>query len=615
MILLVIGTDTEVGKTFVGIRLARCMVAAGLRVVAIKPVESGCSEASPNGEDGVGLANATGQHQPRAALMRLCAPLAPPVAADRQGAELPWATWIRTIRAAAADNDVVLVEGAGGLMSPLTWDHTALDLAVELGAHALLVARDKLGVLNHALSAVRLLRSAAVPLLGVVFNAEAPDASTETNAPTFARFSGVERTVTCQQETGPGQEQEVWKEIVAWVFQDLRAVDPGPWEKLTQRGLRHITKRGLLRKTKALVLSPGASLDGVRHALAERPDHKVVLFSSNDYLGLSSHPRVVHRTMEATQRFGLGPRGSPLVCGYTHLHEELESKLANLCRTQAALLFPTGYAANTATLTALVGLGGLSRGGRSCDIYSDALNHASIIDGCRLAQRYGARVHVYRHRDMDHLEALLQAGKAAHRLIVTDGVFSMDGTLAPLTALGDLKRRYGALLACDEAHATLVYDRLDGADEVDVHIGTLSKAVGAMGGFAAVTREMREVILNAGRPLVFSTALPMPLVAAALASLELVAEEPGIRESLWARVRQLGEGLGKTLSAPIAPIILGDDQRAMRISSELLELGYHVPGIRPPTVPPGTARLRIALSAAHTQDDVAGLLHALASRA
>lgn len=368
------------------------------------------------------------------------------------------------------------------------------------------------------------------------------------------------------------------------------------WNDWLDAAIGKLDEHDLLR-----TLEPIEPVDAV-HVRADGRD--LTLFSSNDYLGLSHHPKVREAVAEASERVGMGPRGSALVCGYTTAHAALERELAELKGGQEGLLFPTGYAANMGVISSL--------GGPGVAIFSDALNHASIIDGCRLARRRGATLEVYEHGDMDALAELLAASDAERKLIVTDTVFSMDGDLAPLGRLAALKREHDALLVVDEAHGTLVFGEAGGGvaehvgveDDIDVHVGTLSKAVGALGGFAATSTKLRQWIFNRGRAFVFSTAQPVPVVEAARAAIRTAREEPEIRERLWARIEQLGARLGRELTSPIVPIVLGEEARALAASEKLLDEGFHVIAIRPPTVPPGTSRLRVALSAAHSADDV-----------
>ena len=331
---------------------------------------------------------------------------------------------------------------------------------------------------------------------------------------------------------------------------------------------------------------------------------EVVLFSSNDYLGLSTHLEVRAAVAEAAERHGLGPRGSALVCGHTTHHEALAQELASFVNKPACLLFPTGFGANGGALGAVAGQGAA--------IFSDALNHASIIDGCRLTR---AQVQVYRHADVSHLETLLKATPASVRVVVTDAVFGMDGDLAPLRDIAALKQRHEFIWIVDEAHASLVFGpglagHLGVEDAVDLHVGTLSKAFGAQGGFVATSERGRDLLVNTARTNIFSTALPLPVVAGVRAALRV---GPARRAALWQRVAQLGHHLGRTLASPIAPILLGDETRTMAAARALLEAGHHVVGIRPPTVPEGTSRLRIALSSEHTPAQIDALAAALTS--
>ncbi len=375
------------------------------------------------------------------------------------------------------------------------------------------------------------------------------------------------------------------------------------WNEWLDASLTKLSEHELLR-----TLEPIEPVDAV-HVRAN--GRELTLFSSNDYLGLSYHPAVREAVARAASKVGLGPRGSALVCGYTDSHEALEQELAELEGSEAALLFPTGFAANMAVLSSL--------GGPDVAIFSDALNHASIIDGCRLARRRGATLEVYPHGDTSALARLLEASDASRKLIVTDTVFSMDGDLAPLDEIVHLKQKHQALLVVDEAHGTLVFgDKGGGVAEhfeveeaIDVHVGTLSKAVGALGGFAATSEKLRQWIFNRGRAFVFSTAQPVPVVEAARAAIRVVGDEPQIRQKLWDRVEQLGARLGRELTSPIVPIVVGEEARALAASQKLLDEGFHVIAIRPPTVPPGTSRLRVALSAAHTADDVERLADVL----
>jgi 8-amino-7-oxononanoate synthase len=325
----------------------------------------------------------------------------------------------------------------------------------------------------------------------------------------------------------------------------------------------------------------------------------VVSFASNDYLGLTSHPAVVASAHEAIDRWGTGTGASRLVVGSRPLHTELEAELAAWKGTDDAVLFPTGYAANLGLLTTL--------GGTDVTILSDELNHASIVDGSRLAR---AAVRIYRHRDLDHLAALLPEVDGA-ALVVTDSAFSMDGDVADLDGLLDLCDRSGALLVLDEAHAVLGPDLPRGADGLPVlRMGTLSKSLGSLGGFVAGPRPYVDLLRNRARSFIFTTASTPADTAAALAAVRVVRSDEGT--ALINRLRGHVDRLRPGHPTPIVPVVLGDEAAALAAAARLLDRGLLVPAIRPPTVPPGTSRLRVALSAAHTDDQLDALVAALA---
>jgi 8-amino-7-oxononanoate synthase len=323
---------------------------------------------------------------------------------------------------------------------------------------------------------------------------------------------------------------------------------------------------------------------------------RLVSFASNDYLGLSRHPVLAAAACEAAERWGTGAGAARLVVGSRPVHDELEAALATWKGAEAALLFPTGYAANVGVLAAF--------GGPDVRILSDELNHASIVDGCRLAR---ADVAVYRHLDLDHLSALLSVG--GRSMVVTDSVFSMDGDVAPVDDLLALCAEHDALLVLDEAHAVLGPHLRLSPDAPVLRVGTLSKALGAQGGFVVGPRAYVDLLVNRARPFVFSTALAPPAAAAALAAVALVRSDEG--EALAARLRGVVERVAPGRPSPIVPVILGEEAAAVAASEALLERGIVVPAIRPPTVPPGTSRLRVALSAAHTDDEIEQFLEAL----
>ncbi|MGE3803982.1 MAG: 8-amino-7-oxononanoate synthase [Gemmataceae bacterium] len=365
---------------------------------------------------------------------------------------------------------------------------------------------------------------------------------------------------------------------------------------------------GLKRRRRRIESPSGAHL---RHQGRE-----LVNFASNDYLNLAGDPRLARAAAHAARKYGTGAGASALLAGYLPPLQRLERALARWQGTEAALVTSSGFAANLGTLTALAG--------PDDALFSDALNHASLIDGCRLSR---AETFVYRHADLGHLDGLLRrAAGARRRLIITDSVFSMDGDLAPLDGLVELARRHDAVLIVDEAHATGVFGEAGRGlasacpkQEGDrlIKIGTLSKALGAQGGFVCASRKVIDWLINRARPYVFSTALAPPAAAAAHRALQIVIAEPEHRQ----RVLELADLLRRRLqqagfpvtssSCQIVPVLVGEPRRAVRLSKRLEAAGLLVPAIRPPTVPKGTSRLRISLSAGHTADDIDRLVQAL----
>jgi 8-amino-7-oxononanoate synthase len=318
---------------------------------------------------------------------------------------------------------------------------------------------------------------------------------------------------------------------------------------------------------------------------------RVVSFASNDYLALSHHPDVVAAAHEALDRWGTGAGSARLLSGSRPVHGELEHALAVHKRVDSALVFSSGYAANLGVLTSLASEGAM--------ICSDEMNHASIVDAARLAR---ARVAVYPHKDMAALERIMRKGERC--VVVSDTVFSMDGDTAPLGDLVELCARASALLVLDEAHAVLgPHPSLDRADVV--RIGTLSKHLGAVGGFAAGSRELVDLVRNRARSFIFTTAPTPPDMAAALAALRILDSSQG--DVLKKRLRTLVHRLRPGHETPIIPFIVGEDAGALALARKLLDRGYFVPAIRPPSVPAGTARLRITLSIAHDEDDIDNL--------
>lgn len=344
---------------------------------------------------------------------------------------------------------------------------------------------------------------------------------------------------------------------------------------------------------------------------------ELVNFAANDYLGLSQESRVRQAASEALKSSGAGSGASALVSGRTPWHARLECALADFEQQDAAILFPSGFAANCGVIAALAGPGDV--------VCCDRFNHASLVDGCRLS---GAKLRVYRHDNLAGLaETLAKSAAARRRWIVTDSVFSMDGDLAPLADLAELADRHAAGLMVDEAHATGVFGEqgrgvaeLTGTEErIDVRMGTLSKALGSLGGFVAGPQALVDFLWNRSRTQIYSTALPPAVCAAALASLAMLRQQLERRQRLWRLSEQLrlslqnqGIGLYPGSTGPIVPIVLGSPEAAVEASRKLNERGFLVGAIRPPTVPQGTSRLRISVSAVHREEDLDGLAMAIA---
>lgn len=335
-----------------------------------------------------------------------------------------------------------------------------------------------------------------------------------------------------------------------------------------------------------------------------------ILLCSNNYLGLADHPALKSASIDAVSRYGTGSGASRLVSGNLELHDRLEKRIAAFKGTEAALLFNSGYAANIGTIQATVG--------RGDTIYSDRLNHASIVDGAILSR---ARLIRYPHNDFMALRTLLENDRSSgRRLIVTDGVFSMDGDIAPLQELVAIKREFNALLMVDEAHATAVMgehgrgsaELLGVAEDIDIQMGTLGKGLGSFGAYIAGSREMIEYLMNSSRSFIFSTSLPPATLAASIAALEIAASAEGdeLRRRLEANRRlftgTLEESGVNTLGSPtqIIPIMVGAAAETMNFSKTLLEEGIFVQGIRPPTVPAGSCRLRCTVMAVHSTEDL-----------
>lgn len=373
--------------------------------------------------------------------------------------------------------------------------------------------------------------------------------------------------------------------------------------------LRSLRKRAVYRERRVL--------EGPQAAEVRVDQRRLVNFCSNDYLGLANHPAIRKAFRQAVERYGVGAGAAHLVCGHSAAHHALEEELAEFVGRDRALLFSTGYMANLGVISALVGRGDA--------VFEDRLNHASLLDGGLLS---GARFHRYPHRDWRALEAALAGSKATLRLVVTDGVFSMEGDLAPMPELARIVRERDAWLMVDDAHGigvlgasgrgTLEHFGL-GVSEVPVLVGTLGKALGAFGAFVAGEANFIDYLIQRARTYIYTTALPPAVAEAARASLRIVHEEPERREVLQRKIQrfrigalQLGLPLADSIT-PIQPIWIGDNGLALTVSQALAERGFWVSAIRPPTVPEGTARLRVTLTANHTAEQVDRLLDALAS--
>ncbi len=354
---------------------------------------------------------------------------------------------------------------------------------------------------------------------------------------------------------------------------------------------------------------------GAQGAVVRLDGRELVNFSTNDYLGLAADPRLTEAVRAALDAQGWGAGASPLISGHSDLHRQLEERLAEFEQAEAALVFPSGFAANAGTIAALVTSGDV--------VFTDRKNHASLLDGCRLSR---ADVKAYPHGDWQRLNQLLQRDSGhQRRLIVTDSLFSMDGDVVPLAELADVAERHGAMLMIDEAHATGVFGasgrgvaEAQGVEaRIPIRVGTLSKAFGSHGGYVVGQRRLIDWLVNRARPYVFSTAAPAAVAAASLAALEIAIDEPERRVALLRRAADLrrrlveqGWDVGDSVSQ-IIPVIVGEAEAAVRLSAALREKGLFVPAIRPPTVPNGEACLRISLSYGHTGEMIDGLVAAL----
>jgi glycine C-acetyltransferase len=344
--------------------------------------------------------------------------------------------------------------------------------------------------------------------------------------------------------------------------------------------------------------------------------HQVINLSSNNYLGLATHPKLKKRALEAIEKYGVGSGAVRTIAGTMMLHMALEEKIASFKRVEASVVFQSGFTANAGTVQALLT--------KEDIIISDELNHASIIDGCRLSR---AQIRVFPHKDVDACEKLLKeiSGHKGHKLLITDGVFSMEGDIAPLPALVELAEKYGCIMMIDDAHSSGVLgkngrgtvDHFGLHGRVDVQVGTLSKAIGALGGYVCSTRDAIEFLYHRARPFLFSTSHPPSVAATCLAAFEVLEEEPQLVEQLWTNTKFFKAGLQKlgfntgVSETPITPVIVGDAALAHEFSRQLFAEGVFAQGIGFPTVPQGKARIRTIVTATHTQEELTRALGTL----
>ena len=341
---------------------------------------------------------------------------------------------------------------------------------------------------------------------------------------------------------------------------------------------------------------------------------KVINLASNNYLGLTTHPRLREAALEATRKYGVGSGAVRTIAGTMKIHMELEEKIARFKNVEASVVFQSGFTANAGTVSAVLG--------KEDFIISDELNHASIIDGARLSR---ATIKVFRHKDVAHAEELLKevAGQPGHKLLITDGVFSMDGDVAPLPALCDLAEKYGAIMMVDDAHASGVLgrngrgtiDHFHVHGRVDIQVGTLSKAIGALGGYVCGSRDLIDFLYHRARPFLFSTSHPPSVAASCMAAFDVLEQEPERIEKLWENTRYWKKELGRlgyniggvntpASETPITPIIIGEGKLTMEFSRELFKEGVMGTGIAFPTVPEGKARVRTIVTATHTREEL-----------
>lgn len=372
-------------------------------------------------------------------------------------------------------------------------------------------------------------------------------------------------------------------------------------KNLYQQKLQELKQKNLYRGLRLL-----EDPEGTRASFKGR---ETLLFCTNDYLGLSRHPRVVKAAQKALKRYGVGAGAARLISGTTQAHAALEKKLARIKGKKSALVFAAGFLANLGILTAFAG--------EQDVIIMDKLCHASLVDGARLSK---AELRVFPHKNYEKCGELLRQYPGQRKILVTESVFSMDGDLADLKALIRLKKKYRALLVVDDAHGTGVLGAHGrGATEgfskgIDIIMGTLSKAIGGLGGFVAADKLLIDQLINFARPFIFATALPPALCAAAEEALTVIEKGAGLRKKLWDNIAKAHQGLirlGYSIVQPesaILPVIIGDEKKAVEASRQLLERGLFIPAVRFPTVPKGKARLRVTISAAHSSQDIEKLI-------
>jgi len=357
-------------------------------------------------------------------------------------------------------------------------------------------------------------------------------------------------------------------------------------------------------------------LETEQRPVARFDGREVINLSSNNYLGLTTHPKLKQRALEAVEKWGVGSGAVRTIAGTMTLHMALEEKIAQFKHVEASVVFQSGFTANAGTVQAILG--------REDVIISDELNHASIIDGCRLSR---AEIKVFPHKDVEACEKILKelAGRSCRKLLITDGVFSMDGDIAPLPGLVELAEKYGCIMMIDDAHASGVLgrngrgtvDHYNLHGRVDIQVGTLSKAIGALGGYVCSMRDTIEFLYHRARPFLFSTSHPPSVAATCLAAFEVLEEEPQLIETLWANTHFFKEGLKKLgfntgmSETPITPVIVGDAALAHEFSRQLFAEGVFAQGIGFPTVPKGKARIRTIVTATHTEAELSQALQIL----